>query len=727
MKKPTSKEPKSEVVKRVAELRDSLHLHNHQYYVLDSPIIPDSEYDKLFHELVKLESEHPELKTKDSPTQRVGAAPLKVFRQVTHTVPMLSLDNAFSDQDIDAFERRIHERLKKSIVIRYMAEPKLDGLAVTLIYEDGIFVTGATRGDGTTGEDITENLRTIATIPLKLHQATPYPIPKFLEVRGEVYMPKAGFLALNEYARKHDEKIFANPRNAAAGSLRQLDSRVTAKRPLSFFSYSIADRKFEGVPLISQSASLEYLHTLGFPVCPENKVVEGKKGCLEFYYALQKRRDKLPYEIDGVVYKVDDFADQVTLGFVSRAPRWAIAHKFPAEEMITELLEVEFQVGRTGSLTPVARLKPVFVGGATVSNATLHNMDEITRKDIHIGDTVVIRRAGDVIPEVVNVIKDRRPKNAKSIVLPKTCPICHSAVEKEEGEAVARCTGGLFCPAQRKETIRHFASRRAMDIEGLGIKIVEMLVDADLLKTVADIYHLKKSELANLERMGEKSAENLLQSIETSKKTTFAKFLYALGIREVGESTALLLANHFQMLDALIATDETTLQLIPDIGPVVAGHIAAFFDESHNLKVIDRLLKAGIHWETPKAKSSAEQPLKGKTFVLTGSLQNLTREEAKEKLIALGASISESVSKKTSYVVVGENAGSKLAKAESLGVSILDEEQLLELLQAQSVPVLSKKIEQPYITSFSRELKESEEGKKSGHLSNEGDAPREKK
>lgn len=678
------KTPASSLEKRAAELREKLHLYNYQYYILDAPTVPDAEYDRLFKELQTLESEYPALKTTDSPTQRVGAAPLKTFKQVSHKIPMLSLDNAFEEQDIIEFNRRIHDRLETTKKILFEAEPKLDGLAVTLHYENGVFVRGATRGDGVVGEEITENLRTISNVPLRV-QAVKNRIPLHLEVRGEVYMPKASFEALNEVARKKGEKLFANPRNAAAGSLRQLDSHMTAKRQLRFFAYALAEISgSEGTLMFNtHSDTLEFLKKLGFPICPENKKVEGYEGCLKFYKALLKKRGSLPYEVDGVVYKVDDLNDQVALGFVSRAPRWAIAHKFPAQEMLTELLEVEFQVGRTGSLTPVARLKPVFVGGATVSNATLHNMDEIVRKDIRIGDTVIVRRAGDVIPEVVSAVLERRPKQAKTIALPKTCPVCHSKVEKEEGEAVARCTGGLFCPAQRKESLRHFTSRKAFDIEGLGTQWVNILVDEGLLKTVVDIYHLKKTDLLRLERMGEKSADNLLGAIEKSKTTTFSKFLYALGIREVGETTAHVLADHFRDLDTLIVAEETRLQSIPDIGPVVAGHIAAFFRESHNLSVIEGLLKAGVHWPKPRARSSETFSLQGKTFVLTGSLSSMTRDEAKEKLQALGASVSESVSKKTSFVVVGDNPGSKFEKAKSLGVPILDEEGLKKLLSHQ--------------------------------------------
>lgn len=670
---------KPDLKKRLESLKKEINEHNHLYYVLDAPTIPDSEYDRLFQELVQIEEAHPELRTQDSPTQRVGSTPLKSFPELTHSVPMLSLDNAFTDESVQEFDRRIHERLKipASTRIDYICEPKLDGLAVTLIYEDGLFVTGATRGDGSTGEVITENLRTISDIPLQL-QAQKVALPKFLEVRGEVYMSKSAFHTLNEKAKKTGDKIFANPRNAAAGSIRQLDSRITAKRRLSFFAYSIASAP----PSDSQSGNLEYLEQLGFPVCPLNKVAPGVEACLDFYRSVGEKRDSLPYEIDGVVYKVDNLELQSRLGFVSRAPRWAIAHKFPAEEMLSEILDVEFQVGRTGSINPVARLKPVFVGGATVSNATLHNMDEVRRKDVRIGDTVIVRRAGDVIPEVVSVVLEKRPIDAKIVHLPKRCPICGSHVERIEGEAVARCTGGLICPAQRKEAIRHFASRRAMDIEGLGDKLVELLVNENLLETIADIYHLKADQIANLERMGEKSADNLITAIEKSKKTTLGKFLYALGIREVGEATALTLAQHFKELEPLIHADEETLQEIPDIGPVVAEHIRGFFGEKKNVKIIHQLQEAGVHWPKPvKSGEAISEPLAGQSFVLTGTLSSMSRDEAKDKLIALGAKVSGSVSKNTHYVVVGSEAGSKLAKAESLGVPILDEDAFLRLLK----------------------------------------------
>lgn len=709
-----------------SKLRALINEHNYRYHVLDAPTIPDSEYDKLFRELLELEKQHPDLKTLDSPTQRIGGQPLKGFGQVIHKVPMLSLENAFSEEDVFDFDRKIRERLKIDITldinkdkgsnrdrnsdasrdsnIEYICEPKLDGLAVTLIYEEGLLVKGATRGDGARGEDITENLRTISSIPLHLFREQSQPnspkasltaIPNYLEVRGEVYISRAGFKKLNEEALAQGEKTFANPRNAAAGSLRQLDSKITAKRPLSFFAYSVAESSMSSMPsvssidpnerVLSQTANLQLLKDLGFPICPLNKKVQGIKACIEFYEALLKKRSNLPYEIDGVVYKVNRLDFQEQLGFVSRAPRWAIAHKFPAEEVLSTILDVEFQVGRTGSINPVARLEPVFVAGALVRNATLHNIEEIERKDIRIADQVIVRRAGDVIPEVVSVVLDKRPPKTKKITLPKFCPVCGSEVIKIPEEAVARCMGGLVCGAQRKENIVHFASRRAMDIDGLGDKIVEMLVDKGLLKSVADIYYLKAESLAELDRMGKKSAENLIQAIENSKKRTFAKFLYALGIREVGEATAELLARHFQDLPPILLATEENLMEIPDIGPVVASHIHAFFQDKHNIEIIEKLRQAGVSW--PIQKPSFEQgpadslPLFGKTFVLTGTLNALTRDEAKERLKALGAKVTDSISKNTSFLVLGEDAGSKLAKAQSLGVKILSEEALMKLLK----------------------------------------------
>lgn len=700
--------------RRVITLRRELNEHNYRYHVLDAPIIPDAEYDKLFRELLELEENHPELKSLDSPTQRVGGVLLKNFPEVIHQVPMLSLDNAFTEEEVINFDRKIKERLSlnrshkdrfdidSSENIEYMCEPKLDGLAVSLIYENGLFVKGSTRGDGARGEEITENLRTIGTIPLRLtanihhhtHNKAFLPafniqkdIPRYLEVRGEVYISRSGFKKLNEEALKNNEKIFSNPRNAAAGSLRQLDSRMTAKRPLSFFAYSLAaiDPKMS---LASQSENLEFLKVLGFPICSENKKVKGVGECIAFYNDLLKRRNNLPFEIDGIVYKVNHLNFQEQLGFVSRAPRFAIAHKFPAEERITTVLDVEFQVGRTGSVNPVARLEPVFVGGALVRNATLHNIEEVERKDIRIHDTVIVRRAGDVIPEVVSVVIEKRPKNTRKITLPTVCPVCGSEVVKTPEEAVARCVGGLFCAAQRKENIVHFASRRAMDIDGLGIKIVELLVDKHLLQNVADIYYLKPDVLAELDRMGKKSANNLIMAIENSKKRPFAKFLYALGIREVGEATAQLLANHFGDLPPLLQATEESLMQIPDIGPVVASHIHHFFKDKHNLDVIRKLEEAEVRWPitaiNQKNQTLATMPLFGKTFVITGTLTSLTREEAKERLQHLGAKVTDSISKKTDYLVVGVDAGSKLSKAQSLGVALLTEEAFKELLNVHT-------------------------------------------
>lgn len=665
---------KSDINKLLSDLRDQINEHNYQYHVLDNPLISDAEYDRLFQELKSLESQHPELIRPDSPTQRVGAAPLKEFAEVKHAVPMLSLENAFSNEDIDSFDERIQKLLASHSEIEYCCEPKLDGLAISLRYEKGLLVQAATRGDGSNGEDVTENVKTIAMVPLKLRGEHP---PKVLEVRGEVFMSKSGFEKLNIDAEKKGEKIFANPRNAAAGSIRQLDSAITASRPLEIYFYGIGE--VQGMHLPSRQYDiLQYLSVAGLRVSQLINVVKGKKGCLAYYEKMAKIRDQLPFEIDGVVYKVNSIPDQEKLGFVSRAPRWAIAHKFPAEEVQTILESVEFQVGRTGALTPVARLKPVHVHGVTVSNATLHNMDEITRKDIHVGDTVIVRRAGDVIPEVVGVVKNHRAHTAKKITLPKDCPVCHSSIEQVEGEAVARCTGGLFCPAQRKENIRHFATRKAMDIEGLGDKLVEQLVDSKLIHSVADIYELTKEQLENLERMGEKSALNLLEQLDKSKSTTFARFLYALGIREVGEATARQLALYFKTLDALQKASIDELQAVPDIGPVVAEHIAHFFQEHHNRDVINKLIKAGLHW--PEVKERKNLPFAGKTFVLTGTLSSMSRDEAKEKLQALGAKVSGSVSAKTSYVVVGAEPGSKYDKARELGVAILDEEEFRKML-----------------------------------------------
>ncbi len=665
------------VRQRVEALRRLIEYHNYRYYVLDDPEIPDSEYDRLMRELQALEAEYPELVTPDSPTQRVGAEPLDAFGEVRHKVPMLSLANAFSDEELREFDARVRRMLGVEGAIRYAAEPKLDGLAVSLRYESGRLVQGATRGDGYRGEDVTANVRTIDAIPLHLLGEG---WPEVLEVRGEVFMPKSGFERLNREARRKGEKTFANPRNAAAGSLRQLDPRITARRPLSFFAYGWGELSVARLAP-THSESMACLRGWGLPVSPELRVLEGVDACLEYHREMLARRTSLDYDIDGVVFKVDDLDAQERLGYVSRAPRWAIAHKFPSEEALTVVRDVEWQVGRTGALTPVARLEPVQVGGVTVRNATLHNIDEIRRKDVHIGDTVYVRRAGDVIPEIVRVLPERRPPDARPIELPKTCPVCGSEVIKPEGEAVARCTGGLYCPAQRKEAIKHFASRRAMDIQGLGDKLVEQLVDKGLVKDPADLYALTEAELVRLDRMGEKSARNLLEALERSKSTTLARFLYALGIREVGEATAQALARHFGSLEAIEKADEERLQQVPDIGPVVAAHIAAFFRQPHNLEVIEKLRRAGVHWpEEAPAPAPESLPLHGKTFVLTGALSR-PREEVKARLQALGAKVTGSVSRKTDYVVVGAHPGSKYDEARRLGVPILDESGLQRMLE----------------------------------------------
>jgi len=664
------------VERRIEELREQIRLHNYHYYVLDAPLIPDAEYDRLFRELQQLEQEHPEFITDDSPTRRVGDQPLPGFEEVRHALRMLSLENVFSDGELADFDRRVRERLGTDKPVVYTAEPKLDGLAISLRYEDGRLVQGATRGDGERGEDVTSNVRTIEAIPLRLLGKE---YPALLEVRGEVFMPKAGFEKLNAEARKAGDKTFANPRNAAAGSLRQLDPRLTAKRPLSFYAYGLGQTD---EPIAdSHAAAMQQLREIGIPVSPELKCLEGIDQCLDYYANILARRDSLPYEIDGVVYKVDSFDEQSRLGFVSRAPRWAVAHKFPAQEELTVVEDIEFQVGRTGAVTPVARLKPVTVAGVTVSNATLHNMDEIERKDVRVGDTVIIRRAGDVIPEVVQVVPDRRPGNAKRPELPAHCPVCGSDVLRVEGEAVARCSGGLYCSAQRREGIKHFASRKAMDIEGLGDKLVEQLDEKGLVKTVADIYSLKAADIAALERMGEKSAQNLVEALEKSKATTLPRFLFALGIREVGEATARSLANHFLTLEAIEQADEDALQETPDVGPIVASHIASCFRQEHNIEVLQGLIAAGVHWPAIEKPGEAAQPLDGKTFVLTGALSR-PRDQIKARLEALGAKVAGSVSGKTDYVVAGEAAGSKLAKAQNLGIEILDEDKLQEMINA---------------------------------------------
>ena len=669
------------VQKKLDDLRDQIRHHNYRYHVLDDPEIPDAEYDRLVRKLQALEAEHPGLVTPDSPTQRVGDAPISAFGTVEHRLPMLSLDNAFSEDELREFHRRVSDRLELesgSDELRYAAEPKLDGAAVSLLYEKGQLVRGATRGDGTTGEDITHNVRTIEAVPLRLLGEK---FPNTLEVRGEVFMPKAGFEAYNEKARAANEKTFVNPRNAAAGSLRQLDPKLTAERPLDIYIYSVGLVEDGELPEF-HSEILERLHHWGFKTCPEYRVVEGVDGCLAYYEDIGKKRDSLPYEIDGVVYKVDSIRQQRELGFVSRAPRWAIAHKFPAQEELTEVQGVEFQVGRTGAVTPVARLKPVFVGGVTVSNATLHNIDELHRKDVRVGDTVIIRRAGDVIPEVVSVIANRRPNGTRRVQLPKKCPVCGSAVSRDDGEAVARCTGGLYCSAQRSEALKHFVSRKAMDIEGLGAKLIEQLVAADRIHTPADIFQLTKEELSAMERMGEKSAENLVESIEESKSTSLARFLFALGIREVGEATALALAGYFGKLESIMAATEEQLEEVPDVGPVVASRIRVFFAETHNVDVINRLRDSGVHWkDTEPQKVSTDGPLSGKTFVLTGTLSHMTRDQAKEEIQKRGGKVTGSVSKKTDFVIYGEKAGSKLTKATSLEVETLDEMQFQALIE----------------------------------------------
>ena len=669
-----------DIARRAEQLRHQIAYHNYRYYALDEPEIPDAEYDRLFRELQQLEQEYPGLVTPDSPTQRVGAAPLSGFDEVKHAIPMLSLGNVFSEQELSDFDRRVREGLGIDEVV-YCVEPKLDGLAISIRYEGGVLVRAATRGDGATGEDVTQNVRTIDAVPLRLYGED---YPEVLEVRGEVYIDKAGFEKLNQRQRERGLKSFANPRNAAAGSLRQLDSRITAERPLTLYCYGVG--VVEGAELpANHSAILEQLKEWGLRVCPEIRVVKGMQGCLDYYNDIAARRDSLPYEIDGVVYKVDSLAQQQELGFVSRAPRWATAHKFPAQEEMTLLNDVEWQVGRTGALTPVARLEPVHVGGVMVSNATLHNPDEIARKDVRIGDTVIVRRAGDVIPEVVGVVASKRPADTRSIDTPSHCPVCDSEVVQEEGEAVPRCSGGLFCSAQRKNAIKHFASRKAMDIDGLGDKLVEQLVDAGLVQDVADLFALSREQLAGLERMGEKSAANLVAALEKSRATTLERFLYALGIREVGESTARTLANHFGTLELIEQADEAQLLEVEDVGPIVAHHIHTFFRQSHNREVIDKLLAVGVHWPDVEVLQAEEQPLLGQTFVLTGALEMMSRDEAKAKLQALGAKVSGSVSKKTSVVVAGEAAGSKLAKAEQLGLEVWDEERLRALLQQYGV------------------------------------------
>lgn len=663
--------------KRIESLAQQLNHHNYRYYVLDDPEISDAEYDILFRELQALEKAHPKYIKSDSPTQRVGAAPLAAFQEVKHAVPMLSLDNVFTHDELIAFDERIMQRLHRDDAVHFVCEYKLDGVAVSLTYHNGKLITAATRGDGYVGEDVTQNVRTIKSVPLAL-QGKDYPM--HCEVRGEIVMHKKDFEKMNLHAKSRGEKIFANPRNAASGSLRQLDSAITAIRPLRFYAYGIAASGKE-MTFEKHSDVLKKLREWGFPISNDIVIAQDIAACEKFYFATLKKRDPLPFEIDGVVYKVDSFALQDALGFVSRAPRFAVAHKFPAEEKETIVEKIEFQVGRTGAITPVARLAPVLVGGVTVSNATLHNFDELFRKDIREGDHVIIRRAGDVIPEVVESILTKRKPHARKIKMPTQCPVCDSAVEKLEDEAVLRCTAGLYCSAQLRESIQHFASRRAMNIDGLGEKIVDLLIDHGLIKTVADLYCLDREKVIVLPRMGEKSADHLLAAIEKSKTTTLARFLYALGIRDVGEATAAILASEFPTLETLLQADELRLQQIHDIGPVVSQHILAFFRERHNRTLIQQLQKFGVHWPVASVPKKSTLPLFGKTFVITGTLSSLSRDAARDKLQALGATVSSSVSSKTYAVIIGDSPGSKYDKAQALGITCLDEVAFLRLIR----------------------------------------------
>ncbi|WP_413284921.1 NAD-dependent DNA ligase LigA [Vibrio sp. MA40-2] len=662
---------------RLNQLKKELHFHGVKYYVEDDPQVPDAEYDRLMRELLELEEKHPEFVSIDSPSQRVGGIPLDGFSQVSHEIPMLSLDNAFSDEELDAFKKRMDDRVTSDKIDAFCCEPKLDGLAVSLLYENGILIQAATRGDGNTGENITENVRTITAIPLVL-QGKGW--PSRIEVRGEVFMPKASFEKFNQHALKFGTKPFVNPRNAAAGSLRQLDSRVTAKRSLSFYAYSVGVIEGGELPVSHYQRFLQ-LKKWGLPMCPETAKLDDMMAVKAYYRSILQRRDELGYEIDGVVIKVDSIAIQQQLGFVARAPRWAIAYKFPAQEELTKLNSVEFQVGRTGAITPVAKLEPVFVGGVTVSNATLHNADEIERLGVRVGDTVIIRRAGDVIPQITNVVLEKRPENAVKIVFPDACPVCNSTIERVEGEAVARCTGGLVCRAQRKEALKHFVSRKALDVDGLGDKVIEQLVDKEMVDSPADLFKLSAGVLTVLERMGPKSAQNAVNALEKSKKTTLARFLYSLGIREVGEATAANLATHFKSLPAIQAASLEQLIEVSDVGNIVANHIVHFFEQQKNERVINELLAQGIHWpQIEEASDDVPQPLAGKVVVITGSFSQLNRNDAKAALQALGAKVTGSVSKKTDILFAGEAAGSKLTKAQELGIEILDEQALVNIL-----------------------------------------------
>jgi DNA ligase (NAD+) len=680
----------AELTTRIQQLRKKLNTYSHQYYVLDMPSVPDAEYDRLYRELETIENDHADTITVDSPTQKVGAPPLASFSQVTHERPMLSLDNAMNEDELIDFERKVKGRLKgkleSSVALEFACEPKLDGLAVSILYEEGQLVQAATRGDGSTGENITLNVRTINNVPLSLRGTD---FPKRFEVRGEIYIPKAGFEKLNKDAREHDGKVFANPRNAAAGSLRQLDSRITAKRPLEFCAYSMGVVSEEFVLPNKHEAILQCIKHWGLKINSDMAVVQGIQACVDYFSEMGRKRDGLDYDIDGIVFKINDLDLQEQLGFVARAPRWAIAAKFPAQEEMTVIESVDFQVGRTGALTPVARLKPVHVAGVIVSNATLHNMDEIGRLGVKIGDTVIIRRAGDVIPQVVSVVIDRRPdgdgiNGTADIVMPIHCPVCDSHVEKITGEAVSRCSGGLYCGAQRKEAIKHFSSRKALDVDGLGNKLVEQLVDAGLISSFDDLFHLNLDDVARLDRMAKKSAQNLLDALEAAKITTLGRFLYALGIREVGVTTAQNLADYFGFLARIQQADEATLLAVPDVGDIVAKHILSFFSEEHNQVIIDQLQKVGVNWpeaEPVSAAENAERPLAGKVYVITGTLNEMGRDDAKQYLQALGGKVTGSVSAKTDCLLAGEKAGSKLIKAQSLDIEILNEADFIQLLR----------------------------------------------
>ena len=676
--------PVANPVQELESLRTQLDAWNYQYHVLDQPTVPDAEYDRVMHRLLALEAAHPELLTADSPSQRVGSRAIAQFKQVTHDMPMLSLENAFSAQDMENFNRRLLERLGNvAAPLEFACEPKLDGIAVSLLYRAGVLERGATRGDGATGEDITHNVRTIRSIPLRLRGEG---FPGLLEVRGEIYMPKAGFEQLNQRAREQGEKEFVNPRNAAAGSLRQLDARITDQRPLEMCCYSVGLVEGGTLP-VRHAQVLDCLSSWGMKINADSATVLGIEACDAYYESLAERRNSLSYDIDGIVFKVNEMDLQQRLGFVSRAPRWAIARKFPAQEELTTLLDVEFQVGRTGAITPVARLKPVFVGGVTVSNATLHNSDEVDRLGVQIGDTVIVRRAGDVIPQIVSVVPDRRPKDARPVSFPTHCPVCESVVEREEGEAALRCMGGLVCAAQQKAAIKHFAARRALDIDGLGDKLVEQLVDESLVENVAGLYSLTKDQLLLLERMGEKSAENLMSALQTSKQTSLARFVFALGVREVGEATALNLARHFGSWKAIAAASEDQLLEVADVGPVVADHLRQFFDSASSMGVVLKLIDAGVNWPDLPVVPENDLPLAGETWVVTGKLETLSRDQAKAYLQAQGAKVAGSVSAKTTCLVAGPGAGSKLTKAEDLGVKVIDEPSLLSLLEKCGVQI----------------------------------------